>query len=236
MVKSTVKSTVKTMLKTARQRKSEASVQGTFRVGLFALSLLLVAGCSGGSKDEAGVDSSESAQSVEAPAGQTEAADSSGAADTQPVANPDSNPDSNPEAASKPVATGLDGIPIDCVATKRQLEELSAHVAFVTALSQPRDGRTVADWRDMWIGVEPETMSDTVSKLRNALSNLDPDANQSFNFFEDAAAIVDRGLAGDATAQTDLEAWGANDLTDTVRLQLPLGRAWDNSGCPQALQ
>jgi hypothetical protein len=135
-------------------------------------------------------------------------------------------------AASGPIGTGLDGEPIDCTDTEIRLQDLKRYLSIVARFAKPQPGETVEQWQAIAAPFEVGGMSDTVSILRSRISAYDSESLASFNSLEDGAAILDRGLGGDASAMAEIKTWSDTNIPNMVGLLVPLSRAYEAAGCP----
>jgi hypothetical protein len=182
-----------------------------------------------------GCGSSDSQQTaggavVETSVGAT--ADEAASATIAETATAESDSTEGGAPASGPTGTGLDGEPIDCTDTEIRLQDLKRYLSIIARLAKPRPGETVDQWQAIAAPFEVGGMSDTVSILRGRISAYDSESLASFNSLEDGAAILDRGLGGEASAMADITTWSDTNIPNMVGLLVPLSRAYEAAGCP----
>jgi hypothetical protein len=126
-----------------------------------------------------------------------------------------------------PVATGdgSSGAAVDCGVLAPLVASAGVNIQLIVQLATIPD---VANWT-LSIGSMPQ-FGDQLAAMA-VLIPFDDGVAEQLAFFQGANEIVQRGLAGDATAPADLAAVLGDDISATLSRQIPFGMAMEAAGC-----
>ena len=164
--------------------------------------------------------------------GSASTADTSVAADTQASGSDTAEPTSATETAASAAdtastAAAAENGKVDCPALKEAAGRMFVNWQVVIGLSRNPD---VSSWSTTPIGTLPEFASQ-LKTLERGLAQTGPEAADAIAFMQGANDIVQKGVAGDAAAGTDLAAYLGTDVMKSIQKQTPIGLAMEKVGC-----
>jgi hypothetical protein len=165
-------------------------------------------------------------------------------ADVTSVADSSSNPGSDPSNSSDAASTAATTAEADvvdtsspqtgsatgkvsCLALQEAAARMTVNWQIVLGLGRTPD---VSSWSTNPLGTLPEFASQ-LSTLQRGLGPTGTEAADAIAFMEGANDLVQRGVAGEATAGPALATYLGTDLMKLIQKQMPIGLAMDKVGC-----
>jgi hypothetical protein len=151
---------------------------------------------------------------------------SSGSRSTSPAAAPTSAASAgSPTTAGPPATQPAPAGKVDCNGLGTTLAGININWQVVLGL--PNSATT--EWVNIPLGTMPQ-FGDELASAKQALGN-DANAAASLDYMSKANDIAQRGIGGDASAQTDLASYLGTDITANVSKQVAIATAFANVGC-----